>query len=48
MEFPRLVELHEKYEELGVQFVSIDTGAGGAQAESFIEEIEDPSRDRPN
>jgi len=37
-EFPRLVELHNKYEELGVQFVSIDTGAGGAEAESFLEE----------
>ena len=38
MEFPRLVELHDKYEELGVQFVSIDTGMGGALAESFLEE----------
>jgi peroxiredoxin len=38
VEFPRLVELHEKYEELGVQFVSINTGTGGAQAESFLEE----------
>lgn len=38
MEFPRLVELHKKYEELGVQFVSIDTGAGGAETEAFIEE----------
>ena len=38
MEFPRLVELHEKYEGLGVQFVSVNTGTGGAQAESFLEE----------
>ena len=38
MEFPRLVELHEKYEDLGVQFVSIDTGAGGSETESFLEE----------
>ncbi len=38
MEFPRLVELHNKYEELGVQFVSIDTGMGGAETEAFIEE----------
>ena len=38
MEFPRLVELHDKYEELGVQFVSINTGMPGAQVESFIEE----------
>ncbi len=38
MEFPRLVELHDKYEELGVQFVSIDTGGGGSETESFLEE----------
>ncbi len=38
MEFPRLVELHDKYEELGVQFVSIDTGTGGSETESFLEE----------
>ncbi len=38
VEFPRLVELHDKYEELGVQFVSVDTGEGGAETESFIEE----------
>lgn len=38
MEFPRLVELHDKYEELGVQFVSVDTGTGGSETKSFIEE----------
>jgi len=38
VEFPRLVELHDKYEELGVQFVSIDTGMGGAETKTFIEE----------
>ena len=38
MEFPRLVELHEKYESMGVQFVSIDTGAEGPAARSFVEE----------
>ncbi len=38
MEFPRLVALHDKYEELGVQFVSIDSGASGAETESFLEE----------
>jgi peroxiredoxin len=38
VEFPRLVELHDKYEELGVQFVSVDTGMEGAQAEAFIKE----------
>jgi len=38
VEFPRLVELHDKYEELGVQFVSIDTGGGGSETESFLEE----------
>ena len=38
MEFPRLVELHSKYEGLGVQFVSIDTGMGGAETAAFIEE----------
>ena len=37
-EFPRLVELHNKYEELGVQFVSINSGALGAEAENFLEE----------
>ncbi|MEA3409841.1 MAG: redoxin domain-containing protein, partial [Candidatus Eisenbacteria bacterium] len=38
VEFPRLVELHDKYGDLGVQFVSIDTGASGAEAERFAEE----------
>jgi peroxiredoxin len=38
VEFPRLVELYSKYEELGVQFVSIDTGTGGAETAAFIEE----------
>jgi len=38
VEFPRLVELHDKYEELGVQFVSIDTGTGGSETEGFLEE----------
>ncbi len=38
VELPRLVELHDKYGELGVQFVSIDSGADAAEAESFLEE----------
>ncbi len=38
VEFPRLVELHDKYDGLGVQFVSIDTGDGGAETESFLKE----------
>ena len=38
MEFPRLVELHNKYEGLGVQFISIDSGADSAEDASFLEE----------
>jgi len=37
-EFPRLGELHNKYEDLGVQFVSINSGVRGAEARSFLEE----------
>ena len=38
MEFPRLVELHEKYEDAGVRFVSIDSGDRSAAAEQFLSE----------
>ena len=38
MEFPRLVELHDKYEELGVQFVSIESGESRAETKIFLEE----------
>lgn len=35
---PRLVELHEKYEDRGVKVVSIDSGARSAAAEEFLRE----------
>ena len=38
MEFPRLVELHTKYGDMGVEFISIDTGGGGAATDSFVAE----------
>lgn len=38
MEFPRLVELHSKYGEMGVEFVSIDTAGGGAATDTFVAE----------
>ncbi len=49
---PRLVELHEKYEEMGVTVVSIDRGTRTPAAEGFLEEngvrhlvLNDSSRD---
>jgi hypothetical protein len=35
---PRLVELHAKYESMGVQFVSIDSGTRSSAANAFLDE----------
>lgn len=35
---PRLVEIDEKYENMGVRVVSIDSGARSAAAEEFLKE----------
>ena len=35
---PRLVELNEKYESMGVQFVSIDSGSRSPAASAFLDE----------
>jgi hypothetical protein len=35
---PRLVELHEKYESMGVQFISIDSGIRSPAANAFLAE----------
>jgi hypothetical protein len=35
---PRLVELHEKYESMGVHFISIDSGRRGPAANVFLDE----------
>ena len=35
---PHLVEMNEKYEDQGVRFVSIDSGARSAVASEFLEE----------
>lgn len=38
MELPRLVEIHEKYEDRGVRVVSIDSGERTQAAEEFLDE----------
>ena len=38
MEFPRLVELHSKYGDMGVEFISIDTAGGSAATDGFVAE----------
>ena len=35
---PRLVEINEKYEDMGVKVISIDSGARSPAAEQFLQE----------
>ena len=35
---PRIVELNEKFGDMGVKFVSIDSGTRSAEAEDFLKE----------
>lgn len=39
MELPRLVELHERFEDRGVQFVSIDPGNHNPASEALLHEM---------